>query len=326
MKIFITGGAGFIGSNLAKFHIDKKDDVLIFDNLARNGTEKNLIWLKLLAKKNKNFKFVKGDVRNFPLIKKHITGSDVIYHLAGQVAVTSSLVSPLEDFEINAGGTLNVLEAYRTKASKAKFIYASTNKVYGSLDGVKFPKKGINENQNLDFHSPYGCSKGTGDQYVRDYGRVYGLKTIVFRQSCIYGPRQFGNEDQGWVMHFVRKAIVGEKISIYGNGKQIRDLLYVGDLIDAYSLALKKVKAGTGLVYNIGGGRVNSISLLRLIRVLSKKLGKRVDYDFRKTREGDQIIYISDISKVNKDLNWQPKININDGVEKLINWGQEMLK
>jgi len=326
MKIFITGGAGFIGSNLAKFHLNKKDEVLIYDNLARAGTEKNLIWLKSIARKNKNLKFVKGDVRNLALIKKHIKGTDVIYHLAGQVAVTSSLINPLEDFEINAGGTLNVLEAYRTQVPKAKFIYASTNKVYGSLKGIKFPKNGISEKQNLDFHSPYGCSKGTGDQYVRDYGRVYGLKTIVFRQSCIYGPRQFGNEDQGWVMHFVRKAIAGEKISIYGNGKQVRDLLYVDDLINAYGLALKKVKAGSGLIYNIGGGRSNSVSLLKLIEVLSKKLGLKIDYDFRKTREGDQMIYVSDNSKIEKELGWSPRTNVDCGVEKLVNWGQEMLK
>ena len=257
-KIFITGGAGFIGSNVAKFHLDKKDKVVVFDNLSRNGTETNLKWLKSISKKS-DFKVIKGDIRNFDLIKKHIKNSDVIYHMAGQVAVTTSIVNPREDFEINALGTLNVLEAMRLYANKAVLVYASTNKVYGNFDYKNFPKKGINENQNLDFHSPYGCSKGTGDQYVRDYGRVFNLKTVVFRQSCIYGARQFGNEDQGCVIHFIRTILSRKKLTIFGDGKQVRDILDVSDLVKAYQLAIKIVRSGNPKIYNIVGGITNSI-------------------------------------------------------------------
>ena len=308
MKIFISGGAGFIGSNLAKYHIGKKDEVIIYDNLSRKGTELNLTWLKKISK-NKNFKFVNGDVRDLDSIKKYVKDSDIIYHMAAQVAVTSSLIDPILDFDINAKGTLNILEAFRTKSPNAIFIYASTNKVFGGLEDVKVVrkgkryvinsplyKKGINEDRNLNFHSPYGCSKGTGDQYVRDYGRVYGLRTIVFSNRA-FRTRQFGNEDQGWVMHFVRMALTGSMISIYGDGAQVRDLLFVDDLINAYQMAIKKVKKGQGLVYNIGGGLKNSLSLLELLDILSKKIGKKIDYDFSNWREGDQKIYISDNSR-----------------------------
>lgn len=320
-KIFITGGAGFIGSNIAKFHLDKKDEVVVYDNLSRNGTELNFKWLKSISK-NLKFKFVNGDIRNFDLIKKHIKNSDVIYHMAGQVAVTTSIVNPREDFEINALGTLNILEAMRLIAPKAILIYASTNKVYGNFDNKNFPKKGINENQLLDFHSPYGCSKGTGDQYVRDYGRVYDLKTIVLRQSCIYGSRQFGNEDQGWVIHFVRKIMNDEKLTIFGDGKQIRDILDVSDLINAYQLAIKKVKKGVPLVYNIGGGVSNSISLLDLIKIIEDKLGKSANLVFKNAREGDQQIYISDTDKISKELGWSAKIDKLKGVGDLISWAK----
>lgn len=321
MKIFITGGCGFIGSNIAKFHLDKKDRVVVYDNLSRNGTELNLKWLKSISK-NLKFKFVNGDIRNFDLIKKHIKNSDVIYHMAGQVAVTTSIVNPREDFETNAFGTLNVLETMRIYANKAVLIYASTNKVYGNFDNKDFPKKGIDEYQLLDFHSPYGCSKGTGDQYVRDYGRVYNLKTVVLRQSCIYGSRQFGNEDQGWVIHFVRKIMNDEKLTIFGDGKQVRDILDVRDLINAYQLAIKKVKKGVPLVYNIGGGINNSISLLELIKLIEVKLNKKANLVFKKSREGDQQIYISDTSKISKDLGWSVKINKLMGVTDLIAWAK----
>ena len=325
MKVFISGGAGFIGSNLAKFHLDKGEDVFVYDNLSRKGTEINIKWLKEISKKNKNLKFVNGDIRNIQDIKKYIKNSDIIYHMAAQVAVTTSLTDPMTDFEINALGTFNMLEAYRLKAPEAKFVYASTNKVYGDLEKIIFPKKGISENQNLDFHSPYGCSKGAGDEYVRDYGRVYKLKTIVFRQSCIYGPRQFGNEDQGWVMHFVRTLLSTNKLNIYGDGYQVRDLLHVSDLIDAYQLALKKVKKGEGLVYNIGGGIENSTSLLEVVSLLENKLGKKISLSFSDWREGDQKIYISNNSLISKDLKWKPKINVDHGIDSLIEWKRTRL-
>lgn len=316
-KIFITGGAGFIGSNLAKFHLNKGDDVYIYDNLSRKGTEKNLKWLRGL---NKNIKFINGDIRNFDKLAKYISKSDVIYHMAGQVAVTTSIANPREDFEINALGTLNVLEAFRKYSPKGVLVYASTNKVYGNFDHKNFPKNGIDENQNLDFHSPYGCSKGAGDQYVRDYGRVYNLKTIVFRQSCIYGDRQLGTEDQGWVMHFAKSVNTNQKITIYGDGKQIRDILYITDLINAYQLAIKKIKFGEPEIYNIGGGTSNSISLLSLIKIVEEKTGKKSKLKFEKSREGDQQIYISNINKVNKHLGWKPEVDIEEGLNLLLKW------
>lgn len=321
LKIFVTGGAGFIGSNIAKSHLDKGDEVLVYDNLSRKGTEINLRWLKKLGG---NFKFVNGDVRNYSDVSKGIKNSDIVYHMAGQVAVTTSIVNPREDFEVNALGTFNVLEAMRMYAREAVLIYASTNKVYGNFNNKNFPKNGITENQLLDFHSPYGCSKGAGDQYVRDYGRVYNLKTIVFRQSCIYGDRQFGNEDQGWVIHFVRKVLNKEKITIYGNGKQIRDILHVSDLIKAYDLAIKKVKKGKPLLFNIGGGTKNMVSLLELIKIVDKKTSQNTKIGFKKAREGDQKIYVSDNSKIIKELGWGVIVNKNDGVDKLISWAKSL--
>lgn len=328
-NIFISGGAGFIGSNLAGYHLAKGDNVLIFDNLTRKGTESNIDWLKKNTKKG-TLKFVKGDIRNLAQIKRYVGNSDVIYHMAAQVAVTTSLIDPQTDFEVNAGGTLNMLEAYRIKCPEAVFIYASTNKVYGGLEDIpcnkkgkryfftkKEYKKGISEDRNLDFHSPYGCSKGAGDQYVRDYARVYGLKTIVFRQSCIYGPRQCGNEDQGWVAHFARSAITSGKIKIFGDGCQVRDLLYINDLITAYQKAIRIVKKKEGLVYNIGGGVKNSASLLEVIEILEGKLGRKLEIGFGGWREGDQKVYITDISKTKKELDWKPKIGKDEGVTNL---------
>jgi len=316
-KIFISGGAGFIGSNIAKFHLGKGDEVLVYDNLSRKGTETNIKWLKSLKGK---LKFISGDIRDFDTLKKHVKNSDVIYHMAGQVAVTTSIVNPRDDFEINAMGTLNVLEAMRLYAKNAVLIYASTNKVYGNFDNSNFPKNGISENQLLDFHSPYGCSKGTGDQYVRDYGRVYNLKTIVFRQSCIYGDRQLGNEDQGWVIHFAKAILNNQKLTIFGDGKQVRDILYIDDLINAYQIAIKKSVKGKPMIYNVGGGIRNSISLLNLIKLIEQKVGEKAMVKFEKVREGDQKIYISDITKIKNDLGWQPKIDIDHGVAKLLKW------
>ncbi len=338
MKIFISGGAGFIGSNLAKFHYDKNDEVLVYDNLSRKGTELNIKWLKEISKLNKKLKFIKGDVRDLTSLKKYIKNSDVIYHLAGQVAVTTSLTDPSSDFDINARGTFNMLEAYRLIAPDAKFIYSSTNKVYGGLDDIKCIKKdkkyifnsreylnGISESRQLDFHSPYGCSKGAGDQYVIDYGRVYGLMTVVFRQSCIYGPRQFGNEDQGWVMHFVRKIISDGNLNIYGDGFQVRDLLHVTDLIAAYQLALKNIHKGKSLVFNIGGGLENSVSLLEVVKKLETKLGITINTSFSDWREGDQKIFISDNSKIRKAIGWTPTINVDDGLDSLLTWAKEIV-
>ena len=251
MKIFITGGAGFIGANIARHYLKQGIETVVYDNLSRLGVENNLSWMK---KNYPNVIFLKEDVRNFPMLSRSMRGSDLVFHMASQVAVTSSVKNPLLDFEINALGTLNVLEAARAQKKPPIVVYASTNKVYGGMGNVDLIKKktrydfknshlrrGITEDVQIDFHSPYGCSKGAGDQYVHDYARIYGLRTLVFRQSCIYGDFQYGNEDQGWVAHFMRKLIKGETITIYGDGRQVRDLLYDRDLIDCYLRSVAKI-------------------------------------------------------------------------------------
>ena len=257
-RYLITGGAGFIGSNYARRLILSGADVTIFDNLSRGGAENNLTWLEEETGK-KSFHFIKGDVRDFEEIKKAAKEKEVIVHLAAQVAVTTSVENPRYDFEVNAGGTFNVLEAARLNKKQPIVIYASTNKVYGELEDLeiieeptryqfKYLKEGIDEKRSLDFHSPYGCSKGAGDQYVRDYFRIYDIPTIVFRQSCIYGTRQFGIEDQGWVAWFVIAVIKKHPLKIYGDGKQIRDLLFVEDLLNAYDHAINKIGISKGQV------------------------------------------------------------------------------
>lgn len=333
-KIFISGGAGFIGSNLANFYLNKGYKVTVFDNLSRKGTEKNLKWLKN-HKNKRDFKFVKGDVTDTKKLNKILINFDIVYHLAGQVAVTTSIVDPRSDFEINALGTINMLEAFRLKSKKAIFIYSSTNKVYGDLEDLNcviknkkyvFKNKdfinGISESRGIDFHSPYGCSKGAGDQYVRDYGRIYKLKTVVFRQSCIYGQRQFGNEDQGWVMHFVKSSLDRKALTIYGDGMQVRDILFVDDLIEAYDLAIRRIKVASGQIYNIGGGVKNSTSLLEFIELLQSSSKEKIKYKFLNWREGDQKVYISDNSKLKKELGWVPKTSKESGIAKLITWAK----
>ena len=333
MKVLITGGAGFIGVNTAKRYIDKNAEVIIIDNLSRKGTNINLNWIK----KHGKIKFYKIDIRDFESLNKILKKEkciDVVFHFAAQVAVTTSVVDPRNDFEINAIGTFNLLEAIRKNSPKSIVIFSSTNKVYGGLEQLKISekstryelqefKKGIPENFPMDFHSPYGCSKGTADQYVRDYSRIYGLKTVVFRQSCIYGQHQFGIEDQGWVAHFAIQSLFNRPITIYGNGKQVRDVLYVDDLIDAFELAIKNIKKTKGQIYNIGGGYKNQISLLEFISLLEKKLNKKIKLNFSDWRPGDQKIFVSDNTKLEKELNWRPKINIEKGLNLLIKWIEE---
>jgi len=330
MKIIITGGCGFIGTNVALFHLKKKHEVVVIDNLSRRGTEVNLS----LLKKYKNLKFYKVDIRDKEKINKIFSQNkdvDIVYHLAAQVAVTTSVLNPYEDFEINALGTINVLEAVRKRTPKTFFIFSSTNKVYGGMENIKIEERngryfavdysnGIDENFNLDFHSPYGCSKGAADQYVRDYSRIYGLDTVVFRQSCIYGPNQFGIEDQGWVAYFCIQAMFDKEITIYGDGKQVRDVLYIDDLIDAYLLSYKNRKKVKGEIFNIGGGPQNQVGILEFIEYLKKKLNKPIKYKFSNWRPGDQKYFVSDNSKLYKYLNWTPKTSMQDGVDKLINW------
>ncbi|PKN85518.1 MAG: CDP-paratose 2-epimerase, partial [Chloroflexi bacterium HGW-Chloroflexi-7] len=284
----ITGGAGFIGSNYASRCISRGEKIVIFDNLSRAGSKRNLAWLEETYGKG-SFELVVGDVRDSSAIQAAARNVNRILHLAAQVAVTTSVTEPRNDFEVNALGTFNTLEAARLSGNKPGFLFSSTNKVYGGMENVRVVEKGTrydyvdlpegaSEDQLLDFHSPYGCSKGSGDQYVRDYARIYDLPTIVFRQSCIYGTRQFGVEDQGWVAWFVIAAITGRPISIYGDGKQVRDILFVEDLCDAYDAAFQRLPQVGGEVFNIGGGRKNTISIwMEFKPFLEKLLGRKIE-------------------------------------------------
>lgn len=334
MKHLVIGGAGFIGSNLASTLLKSGDSVTIFDNLSRKGSEKNLEWLRFLYPK---LEFIEADIiKNQDLLNQAVKSVDRVYHLAAQVAVTSSVTDPRHDFEVNALGTFNVLEALRLFNPKAILIFTSTNKVYGGMEDIALKESktrysyrdisGVSEEYPIDFHSPYGCSKGCGDQYVRDYGRIYGLNTIVFRQSCIYGPRQFGVEDQGWVAWFVIALMTGKPITIYGDGKQVRDLLYVDDLIRAYQMAANNIQKTRGQIFNLGGGPNNSISIyFDFKKILEKLLGKNIHPPFLPARPGDQKIFVTDISKAKKYFNWEPKINIENGLENLYLWVKDNL-
>jgi len=331
---FITGGAGFIGSNFVSRLLDRGEKVTIYDNLSRAGAPRNLAWLKEKFGETA-FRMIVGDVRDAALLTASSRTADVIVHLASQVAVTTSVTNPREDFEINALGTFNVLEAARLNERKPVVIYASTNKVYGGMEDVEVMEDvsrwryadlplGCPETQPLDFHSPYGCSKGTGDQYVRDYSRIYDLPTVVLRQSCIYGPRQFGVEDQGWVAWMIIAAVTGKQITVYGDGKQIRDLLNVHDLLNAYDSAIAKIDAVKGQVYNLGGGSKNILSIwTEFGPMLEKLLGKPIPVARAGWRPGDQKVFVADIRKAGRELGWEPKIGVEEGIKMLFEWVRE---
>jgi CDP-paratose 2-epimerase len=331
MRVFITGGAGFIGCNLADHHLRRGDAVTIFDNLSRRGADRNLAWLR--ERHGDRLSFERGDIRDFATLREALTPDMArVYHMAGQVAVTTSVQDPREDFEINALGTFNVLEAVRSRAPHAPLFFASTNKVYGGMEGVTVVEqptryayqdlpRGIPESHPLDFHSPYGCSKGAADQYVRDYARIYGLRTVVFRQSCIYGPRQMGVEDQGWVAHFCIAARYGRPITIYGDGKQVRDALWVDDLIAAYEAAAERIDVTAGQLYNIGGGPIETISIWREFGPMLQELaGRPIEARRADWRPGDQPVYISDIGRAERELGWRPQVSIADGIQRLWQW------
>ncbi len=333
IKVMITGGCGFIGSNIADFYRKKGCRVLLIDDLSRSGSELNLEWLKSRGPVD----FIKQDITDFKAFEdiiKHNRDAELIYHMAGQVAVTDSVTDPRRDFEINALGTFNLLEAIRSAKIDPIIIYSSTNKVYGHMEHLevveeygkyawKGMKAGIGESRPLDFHSPYGCSKGCAEQYVHDYARIYGLKTVVMRQSCIYGPRQFGVEDQGWVAWFIIAAVTGKKITIYGDGKQVRDILYIDDLINLFHSAYKNIDKVKGSIFNIGGGGENGLSLLELLGILGEKLGRNIPVEYGPWRPGDQKVYISDISKAKNVLGWYPATDKHAGITKLISWVRE---
>ncbi len=329
MKAIITGGCGFIGTNAARRLAEAGWEITLFDNLSRRGSEQNLQWIRERAK----VRFVRGDVRSPDDLQDALRGQrfDALIHLAGQVAVTTSVDRPRYDFEVNALGTFNVLEAVRTLSRDTIVLNASTNKVYGKLHNL--PERelisrydlpdlpcGVPETQPLDFHSPYGCSKGTADQYVIDYARIYGLRTVTFRQSCIYGPRQFGVEDQGWVAWFAIAHLMSHPLTIYGTGKQTRDLLHVDDLIRGYMAAIEKIDAVSGSAINIGGGPGNALSLLELLVMLEQFSGRAVSYDTGDWRPGDQPVYVSDIRRASQLLGWQPRIGVEQGVRSLWDW------
>jgi CDP-paratose 2-epimerase len=329
--ILVTGGAGFIGSNLVASLLHDGHHVTVFDALRRRGAGHNLEWLRSQRHEGRLY-FIRGDVRDPEALWTAASGVGVIYHLAGQVAVTSSVEDPRTDFEINAVGTFNVLEAARRSGCRPVVVFTSTNKVYGAIEDAavvegderyEYPglPTGIPESQQLDFHSPYGCSKGAADQYVRDYARIYGLPAVVFRMSCVYGPRQFGNEDQGWLAHFMIAALAGKPIAIYGDGKQVRDVLFVDDLVRALRLAVERIDAAAGQVFNIGGGPSNSLAIWREFgRLLAELKGEEIPVAYQPWRPGDQPYYVSDIRKAGRLLGWQPQVDKATGVRRLWEW------
>ncbi len=329
MNILITGGCGFIGCNSAHRFAQMGHAVTLMDNLSRKGSGQNLEWLQQQG----SFTYVNADVRDAKAVSLIVDRGDfdVVLHLAAQVAVTTSVVDPRTDFEINALGTLNILEAIREKQQQTIVINASTNKVYGKLPDLHLSEteqrhelpdlpEGVSESQPLDFHSPYGCSKGAADQYMMDYARIYGLRTINFRQSCIYGYRQFGVEDQGWVAWFTIAHAQRKPVTIYGNGKQVRDVLFIDDLIDCYLAAIEQVDSVAGMTFNIGGGPRNTLSLLELLDALQENSGRPVVHSFEDWRPGDQPVYVSDIRKAQALLGWEPKVEIAAGLSRLHNW------
>lgn len=333
-QYLITGGAGFIGSNYVYRLLKRGEKVIIYDNFVRAGAPRNLEWLKKEFGESA-FEVIVADVRDAARIAEASKSADVIVHLASQVAVTTSVINPREDFEINALGTFNVLEAARLSGKKPIVIYSSTNKVYGGMDDVEVVEDatrwhykdlpfGASEEQALDFHSPYGCSKGTGDQYVRDYYRIYDIPTVVLRQSCIYGPRQFGVEDQGWLAWMLIAAVTGKQITIYGDGKQVRDVLHVEDLLNAYDLAIQKNEIAKGQVYNMGGGTSNVLAIWSEFGpIIERLLGKKLDVKRGDWRPGDQKVFYADYRKAEAELGWKPQISLEEGIERLFQWVRE---
>ncbi|MDQ3810977.1 MAG: GDP-mannose 4,6-dehydratase, partial [Chloroflexota bacterium] len=338
LHVIVTGGAGFIGSNVSASFLHDGHRVTILDNLQRPGSERNLAWLQAQPRAAL-LRVVRGDVRDAELVRSVIGAEDVhlVFHFAAQTAVTTSIVEPRQDLDINVLGTHNVLEAVRTSEAPLPpmLFFTSTNKVYGAMPrraaveqrtrfrfaDPELDAFGVSEQEPLDFHSPYGCSKGAADQYVRDYARIYGLRTVVFRMSCVYGPRQFGNEDQGWVAHFMLAVAGGRPLSIYGNGKQVRDLLFVDDLVRAFKMAALHIETTAGHVYNIGGGPANSISIWSELRVpLEEMAGRRLHVQMFDWRPGDQPVYVSDTRLAEQHFGWRPRVGVEAGLRRLWTW------
>ncbi len=334
--VVVTGGAGFIGSNLADRLARAGREVVVVDSFARDGVELNARWLE--GRHARRVRVVRGDVRDVAAWRSALDGAAAVFHLAAQVAVTTSVIEPLEDFEVNARGTLNLLEELRGLALPPALVYTSTNKVFGALDDVPLRRaatryvpqdpglgaRGIGASRPLDFHSPYGCSKGCADQYVIDYARTYGLPAVVFRMSCIYGPRQLGTEDQGWVAHFLRRALEDLPVTIYGDGLQVRDLLFVDDLVEALVAAAEGAPRIAGRAFNIGGGPPNTISLVELVERIEDLAGRRPRLEFADWRPGDQRWYVSDTSAFTSATGWTPRTGVGDGLAALHAWINEL--
>lgn len=335
MKLLITGGCGFLGSNLAADAIARGDEVVVFDNLYRNGSRDNLLWLQGLG----HFQFQHGDIRNQNDVTRIVSKfrPDSIFHLAGQVAMTTSISDPRMDFEVNVMGTHNLLEAVRLNSKDSIVVYSSTNKVYGDLEQFTYKEtesryqcverpNGFDESTQLEFHSPYGCSKGAADQYMLDYARIFGLKTVVFRHSSMYGGRQFATYDQGWVGWFCQKAIetsqgkLKEAFTISGNGKQVRDVLHAEDMKRLYMAAVNNVDKAKGQAFNIGGAIDNSLSLLELFALLDELLNTNMTYTKLPVRESDQRVFVADIQKAKNLLSWTPQVSAQEGVTKMVDW------
>jgi CDP-paratose 2-epimerase len=330
--VLITGGAGFIGSNLAHRLLSAGQSVILFDNLSRNGVDQNLSWLHRTY--GSLVQFIPGDVRDPAALKRAVQRAGQVFHFAAQVAVTSSLTDVRTDFDVNTVGTFNLLEQLRALPEPPPLIFTSTNKVYGRLDDIQLqktstryqpedphiPESGIAEDRHLDFHTPYGCSKGAAEQYVLDYARSFGRPAAVFRMSCIYGPRQFGTEDQGWVAHFLIQALEDHPITIYGDGLQVRDILFVDDLVDAFLLAGKNMDSISGQAFNIGGGPTRAVSLLDLLSIINKIHGTKPHIRHEDARKGDQRYYVSDTGKFHRATGWTPKVSAADGIQQLHDW------
>jgi CDP-paratose 2-epimerase len=340
VHVLVTGGAGFIGCNVAASFLESGDEVTVLDKFSRGGSRFNLPWLHSLARDGQ-LKVIRADVRSAEAVAAAVKpGLDLVFHFAAQTAVTTSLVDPRDDLQVNLVGTFNVLEAVRRLPDVVRpaVFFTSTNKVYGSLPqraiveevtrhrfaDERLDARGIDESEPLDFHSPYGCSKGAADQYVRDYHRIYGLRTVVFRMSCIYGSRQFGTEDQGWVAHFFIAAARGQQLAIYGNGKQVRDLLFIDDLVRAFRLAAANLDVTAGRVYNIGGGPANALSVWRELRPrLESIVGREIQPTTHDWRPGDQPVYVSNTSAAARDFGWAPRIDLDEGLSRLWAWIQD---
>jgi CDP-paratose 2-epimerase len=330
--VLITGGSGFIGTNLAHRIASSGRRVRLLDNLSRAGVEENLRWLR--ATHGDRVSIEVADVRDPFAVRRAVSGVEAVFHFAAQVAVTTSLVDPVHDFEVNARGTLNVLEAVRAQDDPPPLLFTSTNKVYGGMEDVELRQRdlryepadaalrasGFGESRPLDFHSPYGCSKGAADQHVIDYARSYGLRTAVFRMSCIYGPHQFGTEDQGWVAHFLIRALEDRPLTLYGDGMQVRDILYVEDLVRAFLLAEENIEAIAGQAFNMGGGPENTVSLLELVDRIGELHGQRPEVAFEDWRTGDQRYYVSDTRKFQAATGWRPLVNVRQGISNLYTW------